>query len=259
MALKKGLRAQHRGIATLVALTAALLGSVLPVEWSGGASADDAKRAIDASVDEDQIQRDAPLANGAETSPDRTRKSLSQSDPDIQREPPERQDDVPQLPAPAAPLDLSWLPFTILAVIGAALLGLLARYVTSRFGLNKVETDRPAEKATTISYALEAREPERDHIFDEVDALAEEGAFAEAIHRLLLLVQERLRGKIEHGVQASLTSREILHRANLPHEAASAFAGLVAAVEITLFGRQSADLATYRQCRENSQRILSAA
>ena len=30
----------------------------------------------------------------------------------------------------------------------------------------------------------------------------------EAVHRLLLIVQERLRTRIEHGIQASLTSRE---------------------------------------------------
>ena len=58
--------------------------------------------------------------------------------------------------------------------------------------------------------------------------------FGEAIHRLLLLVQERLRSKLEHGFQTSLTSREILRRARLTGDAKTAFASLVAAVEITL-------------------------
>ena len=65
--------------------------------------------------------------------------------------------------------------------------------------------------------------------------------------------------EIEHGFQSSLTSREILRRAQLPGEAKTAFGGLVAAVEITLFGQQVANLATYQLCRENSRRVLTAA
>jgi hypothetical protein len=104
-----------------------------------------------------------------------------------------------------------------------------------------------------------APEPERDRTFDEVDALAESGAFTEAVHRLLLLVQERLRSRIEHGLQVSLTSREILRRARLQGDGATAFATLVAAVEISLFGMRAANAATYALCRENSRRVLAAA
>ena len=78
-------------------------------------------------------------------------------------------------------------------------------------------------------------------------------------NKVLSLVQERLRSRLEHGFQSSLTSREILRRARLPGEAQTAFAGLVAAVEITLFGQHAANLATYELCRENSRRVLAAA
>src|SRR4029079_7048078 len=102
-------------------------------------------------------------------------------------------------------------------------------------------------------YALALAEADRDHTCDEVDALAAQGAFGEAIHRLLLLVQERLRSRIEHGFQSSLTSLEILRRAHLRAEATPACGGLVRAVETTLFGQQVANLATYQLCRENSR------
>ena len=111
----------------------------------------------------------------------------------------------------------------------------------------------------TATYALAIDAAERDYTFDEVDQLAAQGAFGEAIHRLLLLVQERLRSRIEHGFQSSLTSREILRRARLAGEAKTAFASLVAAVEITLFGQQAANLATYQLCRDSSRRVLEAA
>src|SRR5581483_2743052 len=139
------------------------------------------------------------------------------------------------------------------------LLILAARYIGFRYGLNAADRDRPAAQPGTSTYALATDEAERDHTFDEVDALAAQGAFGEAIHRLLLLVQERLRSRIENGFQTSLTSREILRRAKLPSDAKTAFGSLVAAVEITLFGQQAANLATYQLCRESSRRVLAAA
>jgi hypothetical protein len=219
----------------------------------GPARADDTRNAVESAVDGDQIQRQAPL-------PDQMRKSVqeAESQPDIQRDAPETKPvEIPRLPGFS--LDLGWLPYLIIGVIVIALLFQIVRHVRFRAGLGAADRDKPQAKGTTsYGLALDA-DAERDHTFDEVDALAAEGAFGEAIHRLLLLVQERLRSRIEHGLQASLTSREILRRAKLPSEASTAFAGLVGAVEITLFGRQIADLATYRLCRRHSQRVLTAA
>jgi hypothetical protein len=184
---------------------------------------------------------------------------IDQSEADgIQRDwPAPKPAPVPE-PLPKFSLNLAWLPYAILVLIGAGLLFLAVRYLSYRTGLKPADRDRPAAGGTS-TYALAADEAERDHTFDEVDALAAQGAFAEAIHRLLLLVQERLRSRLEHGYQTSLTSREILRRAKLPGDAKTAFGGLVAAVEITLFGQQPANLATYQLCRENSRRVLAAA
>ncbi|HVO01061.1 MAG TPA: DUF4129 domain-containing protein [Candidatus Cybelea sp.] len=235
-----------------LALVALVLISVF-----GPARADQPKDAIQSAVGSDQIQRDAPL-------PERARQSIkeAESEPDIQH-------DRPNNPPPTAPQNFSispfWasvvaiLPYLILGIIVLGLLIVLARYVASRAALRPADRDKAAGEPTSVSRALGPDEPERDHTFDEVDALAAAGAFTEAVHKLLLLVQGRVKSRIEHGVQVSLTSREILRRARLPSDAATAFATLVAAVEISYFGMQAANAATYQLCRAHSQRVLAAA
>jgi hypothetical protein len=229
------------------ALAAAMLAAASPVR------AEDAHEAVRSAVDSDQIQHDRPLAERARESVDEVQKQ-----PDIQHNPP-----APQ-PAEAEPplriaMDLSWLPYLIIGLIGIALVYILANYLQHRFAGRKGAAAKAAPLVAKSTALPTATEPERDRTFDEVDALAESGAFTEAVHRLLLLVQERLRSRIEHGIQVSLTSREILRRAKLSKEGATAFATLVAAVEISLFGMRSANAATYALCRENSRRVLAAA
>jgi hypothetical protein len=249
MAVKSGLLLPHRNPAgwRLVwfgALAAGMLTAASP------APAEDPQQAIQSAVDSDQIQRDRPLAERAQQSLDSVEK-----DPDIQHNPPESKPEEPA-PTPFA-FNLGWLPYAILAVIGVGLAAMLLRYASRRFAARKSADAKTPPVAT--SSAVAAPEPERDRTFDEVDALAEAGAFTEAVHRLLLLVQQRLRSRIEHGLQVSLTSREILRRARLPQDAAAAFATLVAAVEVSLFGMRAANAATYALCRENSRRVLAAA
>jgi hypothetical protein len=216
----------------------------------GGLSrADDAQQSVESGGGGDQSQSDA------------VRKAIAAAEtPDIQRDPPAAKP-PPEPPEriPFVHFNLGWLAYPILALIAVGLLVLAARYVRYRSGLHVADRDPPAREPGTSTYALALDEAERDHTFDEVDALAAQGAFAEAIHRLLLLVQERLRSRLEHGFQTSLTSREILRRAKLPGEAKTAFGSLVAAVEITLFGQQTANLAIYQLCRENSRRVLAVA
>ena len=233
----------------LILLPAAALSICLLLTPDAVSRADDPRQAVESAVNEDQIQRDAPI-----------RKTIEQAEtPDIQRTPPAEKPAPPPAQLPSFHWNLAWLPYAILALIAAGLLFLAARYIQYRSGLNAADRDGPAEAPGTSTYTLATDDAERDHTFDEVDALAAQGAFSEAIHRLLLLVQERLRSRIEHGFQSSLTSHEILRRAKLAGEAKTAFASLVAAVEITLFGQQAANLATYQLCRDNSRRVLAAA
>jgi hypothetical protein len=255
------------GIAAMVLLAAAsvvLLPPAVPP-----AAAESSKDAVESSVDSDQIQRDRPgevdaAGNGGaatETGQDRTRKSIeeSESQGDIQRDRP-ADAPPPEIHRFSLP-DLGWLPYVIIGVIAVALLLVLIRYLHFRGDRSRsaAAAAQPKISVTARAAAEGPAPPERDRTFDEVDALAAAGAFTEAVHRLLLLVQGRLRHRIEHGFQASLTSREILRRARLSGEAATAFATLVAAVEVSLFGMQAANAATYALCREQSARVLAAA
>ncbi|HVY97901.1 MAG TPA: DUF4129 domain-containing protein [Dongiaceae bacterium] len=243
----------RRGSAPAFLLPAAFLSLSLllapgAVSRADDAQSDESRQAVESAVAGDDIQRNVPI-----------RKTIAEAEtPDIQRDPPPEKPLPPPPQIPRVHLNLGWLPYAILALIAVGLLFLVGRYVHYRSGLNAADRDGPAAPGTS-TYALAPDEAERDHTFDEVDALAAQGAFGEAIHRLLLLVQERLRSRLEHGFQTSLTSREILRRAKLPGEAKTAFANLVAAVEITLFGQQHANRATYDLCRENSRRVLAAA
>ena len=224
------------------------------------AYAEDPQQAVESSVDSDQIQRNAPLPDEAarKEAQQRARDSIGEVEqqPDIQHDPPVPRADPPR--RSTGPIDLGWLPYVILGVVGVGIVFLLLRYASQRFTARKGADAKVTQQTTTTSVLPSAPlEPERDRTFDEIDALAESGAFTEAVHRLLLLVQERLRGRIEHGFQASLTSREILRRAKLPQDAATAFATLVAAVEVSLFGMRAANAATYALCREHSRRVLA--
>lgn len=227
------------------ALAVALLTAASP------APAEDAKQAVESAINGDQIQSSRPLAERARESVGAVAKQ-----PDIQHNPPGPQPEEP--PPSRLSLDLAWLPYIILAVIAVALVFVLARYAGHRFAARNSAAAQAAPPVA-VSSVLATPEAERDRTFDEVDALAAAGAFTEAVHRLLLLVQERLRSRIEHGIQASLTSREILRRARLSAEGNTAFATLVAAVEVSLFGMRAANAATYELCRENSRRVLAAA
>ncbi|HEY4164538.1 MAG TPA: hypothetical protein VGM59_15835 [Dongiaceae bacterium] len=179
-----------------------------------------------------------------------------ESDPDIQKD---RPDPKPPKPRESYRIHFPpWLPYVILGAAGLGLLFLITRLALQ---YRRPQTDIKAEAplAASPGTALASGPKEHDPSFDEIDALANAGAFAEAVHRLLLLVQSRLRPRLESGMQPSLTSREILRRAKLTGEATTAFGRLVGAVELTLFGMQKANAAIYASCREDCRVVLEAA
>jgi hypothetical protein len=248
-----------------------------------GAGADSAPQqdAVQSAVGSDQIQHEKPGPNAGQQSPygtsdsggdsggaggdqQRTRDSLqqSESDPEIQHDRPAEKPQEPTKRWTLHPPDLGWLAYAILGVIAVALILVLVRYLHFRGGSGgaAAAAQKAGPKITAAPRAPAAEpEPERDRTFDEADALAAKGAFTEAVHHLLLIVQARLRPRVENGFQVSLTSREFLRRAKLPGDAATAFATLVAAVEISLFGMQAANAAVYQHCRDQSRRVLDGA
>lgn len=92
---------------------------------------------------------------------------------------------------------------------------------------------------------------------DEVDALAAQGRFAEAIHVLLLRTIAALPKAAAAGPAPSLTSREILDRTSFRAGARDAMAGLVDAVEVSLFGGRPVPETSYRECRTRFDRFVA--
>ncbi|MBP6633175.1 MAG: DUF4129 domain-containing protein [Kofleriaceae bacterium] len=92
----------------------------------------------------------------------------------------------------------------------------------------------------------------------DADQLAARGAFAEAIHTLLLRTLHELAASAAVRVGRAHTSREILARVPLRADAQGALAGLIATVELTHFGDDPASEADWARCREQYQRFAAA-
>ena len=92
----------------------------------------------------------------------------------------------------------------------------------------------------------------------DADELAGRGAYAEAIHTLLLRTLQELVRTSAVRVAPAMTSREILARVPLQPAARDALAGLITAVEITHFGDEPASVADYQRCREQFHVFASA-
>jgi hypothetical protein len=88
-------------------------------------------------------------------------------------------------------------------------------------------------------------------IIEAADALAASGQFVEAMHMLLLHGLTHIRQRLDQQFSDSLTSREILHRTNLPEVARASLRDVVTRVELTYFGQRPAALADYTACRES--------
>jgi hypothetical protein len=94
---------------------------------------------------------------------------------------------------------------------------------------------------------------------DEIERLARAGAYAEAIHLMLLRALEALRRRLGASWAKSMTSREIVRRTELPASDRSALKMLVGAVEISRFGGQSANEQIYRACLDQYRLIGESA
>jgi hypothetical protein len=84
----------------------------------------------------------------------------------------------------------------------------------------------------------------------EADDLASQGHYGEAMHVLLLKSLAEIRMRLGVSFAASLTSREILRRVNLPQTGGGALAAIVQSVERTYYGGRQASREDYAGCRE---------
>lgn len=90
---------------------------------------------------------------------------------------------------------------------------------------------------------------------DEVEALAREARFDEAVHLLLRRVLTWLIRREGRPLPASLTTREVLATTRLAGEQRGAFEALVLAVEHSLFGRRPVGAAEWERCLAAYRRL----
>jgi hypothetical protein len=83
------------------------------------------------------------------------------------------------------------------------------------------------------------------------DELAGEGRYVEAMHVLLLNALAEIRRRVGEHFADSLTSREILRRANLPGEGRALLRDLITRVELSYFGAYPAERDDYLACRRS--------
>jgi len=201
-----------------------------------------------------------PLYAADEAEIDRARESVLDVDyqprmPDeaVARAPvAERRDDVrddaererldTRLRAPAGRSSvMTFVMWGLVIVVG----GVLAVWLASGLFRSTADPELPADaRPRGAASAILARP------LDDADELARGGAFAAAIHTLLLRTLLELARGADVGVAPAMTSREILARVPLRADARAALAGLIGAVELTHFGDAPATATDYGRCRD---------
>lgn len=89
------------------------------------------------------------------------------------------------------------------------------------------------------------------------DELASRGLYREAMHLLLLRAIAELRHKLGTDFARSLTSREILRRANLPEASKVPLRDIITRVELSYFGAYPAATGDYAACRASFAALMS--
>jgi hypothetical protein len=90
----------------------------------------------------------------------------------------------------------------------------------------------------------------------DAEAMARRGAYAEAIHLLLLAVVEIMRQRADQTIAPAMTARELVRAATLGDDRRDDLAGLVATSERGHFGGRPADRPTFEQCRDQARRLV---
>jgi hypothetical protein len=88
------------------------------------------------------------------------------------------------------------------------------------------------------------------------DDLASRGHYVEAMHVLLLRAIAEMRERLGTNFAKSLTSREILRRANLPDMGKASLMDIITRVELSYFGAYPAAAQDYTACRKSFDRFM---
>lgn len=244
----RAMRDRTSGLCVLLAL--AMLSAPVPAS-AQDAPAEQIRNEAEQALERGDIQRDAPLAERV-----RQHAETIAKDPSLQHEPP-----TPKaLPPPPSgiPFPSEVVLVLLIAVIAIALAivgyHLYRTYAPGR-RMSKSADQAIEVTAQPIVRTADAPLPE----LDEIERLARAGAYAEAIHLMLLRALEALRRRLGASWAKSLTSREIARRTELPASDRSALKMLVGAVEISRFGGQSANEQIYRACLDQYRLIGDSA
>jgi hypothetical protein len=142
-------------------------------------------------------------------------------------------------------------------VIGAAgmlIFFILREYMSWRRRPRRGKPDEATEEAPSRGPAEPV--PPGD-LLAEADRLAARGAFAEAVHLILIHSLRRLEAGSNRVLGASLTAREIISRAGLQEQARTWFSYIVGASELVHFGGRSADAPAYAKCRDAFEKLAA--
>jgi hypothetical protein len=157
------------------------------------------------------------------------------------------------LGAPLIPAGVLW---PLLAVIGAAAVALvLWRVIEGRRAARSGRAGRaqaPDAKTPSVRRAL------RLGPLTDVEDLARQGRFGEAIHLLLLHLFAALQRRPATAPAPAHTGREVLARTRLAPQARDALGVLVAAAETVHFGGRDASREDYDACLAHYRRFLDA-
>ncbi len=145
-------------------------------------------------------------------------------------------------------------------IVVAAVIAFIAHFLFQEFGggFHPRAVDPETRERRAVLRSSGAAKINADSARDllrEADALAERGAFAEAIHLILLRGIEDVRNSLSEGLRPSLTTREIVERSKLEKRTAEAFRFIASAAELCHFGGRSATQRLYGECREVYARL----
>lgn len=165
-------------------------------------------------------------------------------------EPPKRSTDSGFGEAFAAFLDALVPLFKIIFYGGIALIVAMIVYALAKSVYHTRFERRPKEVEEEAPPPLYKPDEEQARILlDEVDALAAEGRYKEAVHELLFRSIQDIDIHRPNTIRRSLTSREIATLEILTPQTREAFATIGSVVETSYFGGQEIGRAEFDTCR----------
>ncbi len=173
-------------------------------------------------------------------------------------EPTTTQDD--ELPEP---IQLDWLadilePLSYILLAAAVIFVIVTAYrALEKVRLRPRRTDRHGTDHAEYESLHGSTVPAATR-FGDAEALAKQGAFAEAIHILLLAVVDAMRSRASQEVMPALTARELVRRVTLDEPRRQDFAGLVERSERGHFGGRVANRLAFDDCLQRAHRLVDA-